>query len=120
MVAQPKLVYLDQPKRLICGPCRPTDGYSSILHAYGMKARMGDFSTPSTPVLDRHIRWMMKDADRLYRSARNPAQRRVAARYGFATLTFWLGWLCSMEGFSLRWCDVDVTAPPDGPSMDLP
>jgi hypothetical protein len=25
-----------------------------------------------------------------------------------------------MEGFSLRWCDVDVTAPPDGPSMDLP
>jgi hypothetical protein len=85
-----------------------------------MSIRVGSESVPSVALLDRHVRWLDRDLDRRYRRTKTPDARRELAQAGLANLIFWLGWLRSTEGFSLRWMDVDVTLPVDGPSLDLP
>jgi hypothetical protein len=37
-----------------------------------------------------------------------------------ATLLLWLGWLCSLECFTLKWSDFNIIEPCDGPTADLP
>jgi hypothetical protein len=56
MVAHPAATYMDERKRILHVPCRPTDSLSSTLHAAGMGARIGDEARPSLPLLDRHVR----------------------------------------------------------------
>jgi hypothetical protein len=90
------------------------------MFAKGMSIRVGCESIPSVALLDRHVRWLDRDLDQRYRRATTPDARRELAQAGLANLIFWLGWLRSTEGFSLRWEDVAVTLPADGPSLDLP
>ena len=37
-----------------------------------------------------------------------------------ANVIAWLGWLWTAELFSLKWKDLTVLEPQDGPSLDLP
>jgi hypothetical protein len=112
--------FLDKQQRIISGYCRATDSLGFSLFAKEMLIHVGCESVPSVTLLDRHVRWLDRDLDRRYRRATTPGARRELAQAGLTTLIFWLGWLRSTEGFSLRWDDVAVTPPPDGPSLDLP
>jgi hypothetical protein len=54
MVSKPEGVYFDQQKRLICQPCRLTDGLGCSLFASGIASRIGKNVNPSVVLLDRH------------------------------------------------------------------
>jgi hypothetical protein len=120
MISQPDGAYFDQQKRLICQPCRPTDGLGCSLFASGIAARIGETVTPSVALLDRHVRGLDSDLEEQYLSARTPNGRRTAALAGLATMLLWLGWLRSSETFDLCWKDFNVVEPTDGPTVDLP
>jgi hypothetical protein len=120
MVSQPEGVYFDQQNRIICQPCRPTDGLGCSLFATGIAARIGENVNPSIALLDRHVRCLDSELDKEYLSARTPTARRTAALAGLATMLLWLGWLRSSETFELCWKDFKVVEPHDGPTVDLP
>jgi hypothetical protein len=120
MVSRPDSAYFDQQRRLICQPCRPTDGLGCSLFASGIAARIGENVTPSIALLDRHIRNLDAELEEQYLSARTPQARQKAALAGLATLLLWLGWLRSSETFELCWKDFNVVEPNDGPTVDLP
>jgi hypothetical protein len=120
MVSRPDSSYFDQQRRLICQPCRPTDGMGCSLFASGIASRIGENVNPSVALLDRHIRMLVSELEERYLAARTPEARRTAALAGLATLLLWLGWLRSSETFNLRWQDFDIVEPNDGPTVDLP
>ena len=120
MVSKPDSAYFDQQRRLICQPCRPTDGLGCALFASGIASRIGENVNPSVALLDRHVRRLVSDLEELYLSARTFGARRTAALAGLATLLLWLGWLRSSETFDLCWQDFDVVEPENGPTVDLP
>lgn len=122
MVSKPDgTYYFDQQCRLICQPCRTTDGLGCLLFASGIAARIGENVNPSVALLDRHVRHLDSELEEQYLSARTPPQaRRKAALAGLATLVLWLGWLRFSETFDLYWQDFNVVEPSNGPTVDLP
>jgi hypothetical protein len=120
MISKPDCAYFDQQRRLICQPCRPTDGLGCSLFASGIASRIGENVNPSVALLDRHVRSLVSDLEEQCLSARTPKARRKAALAGLATLLLWLGWLRSSETFDLRWQDFNVVEPDNGPTVDLP
>ena len=120
MVSQPAGSFLDERDRLIYQPVRPTDSLSYSLFSGGMRARVGDEARPAMPLLDRHVRSLDSSLDESFRRACTLDDSRQMALAGLATLLLWLGWLRSSEVFGLRWCDIQVTPPEEGPSLDLP
>lgn len=120
MVSRPSGSFLDEKDRLIYQPVRPTDSLSYSLFSGGMRARIGDESRPAMPLLDRHVRSLDLYCEQAYRNAATDSDRRLFALAGSATLLLWLGWLRSSEVFGLRWCDVEITTPANGPTLDLP
>jgi hypothetical protein len=120
LVTHPGQAILDDKRRVLHLSCRPTDDLSSSLFATGLGTRLGHESVPSVALLDRHIRFLDAELDRLFRASRTNAERREFALAGFFTLILWLAWLRSMEAISLQWHDVTVIAPRDGGRVDLP
>lgn len=120
LISRPGQALLDEKKRVLHLPCRVTDDLSSSLFAAGLGTRLGDEAAPSIALLDRHVRTLEADLNRLFLNARTNAERREFALAGFLTLILWLAWLRSMEAISLKWCDVTVIAPQDGARVDLP
>jgi hypothetical protein len=112
--------YLDKGKRLINQKCRPTDALPMQLHAQGMAARLGTETSPSKALLDRHVRHLMRDLSQAYHHSLTARERQLAARASVATLLLWLGWLRGGELFGLRWSDITLTLPSEGPIHDLP
>ena len=86
----------------------------------GLQGRIGSDSRPSFALLDRHVRAMDAHFERQYLEAGNRQDRQYWASAGLANMFLWLGWLRSRELFDLRWCDIEVIDPEDGPSRDLP
>jgi hypothetical protein len=120
MVSKPNSAYFDQQRRLICQPCRATDGIGCSLFASGIAARIGENVHPSLALLDRHIHSLKADLEEQYLSAETPRARRRAALGGLATLLLWLGWLRPSKSFNLCWKDFNVVEPADGPTVNLP
>jgi hypothetical protein len=120
MVSQPNVSFMDDRKRILQVPCRPTDNLSSTLHAAGMSSRVGNDSTPSMPLLDRHVGYLDSSLNARYRQATTPQEKRELALAGLANVQFWLGWLRTSEVFSCEWRDYILIEPPDGPQVDLP
>ena len=120
LVADPATGFVDNQRRLLHLPCRPTDAVGFTHHARGLATRIGTKSRPSVALLDRHVRHLDRALDRSYSQALTYAERRRFALAGLANLLLWLGWLRSSEVFSLCWSDIGVTVPRDGPSVDLP
>ena len=120
MINFPTSTFLDQQQRVLQQPCRPTDGYSYSLMTKGMSGRLGTESTPATALLFRHVHYMDSVFDTNFRNATTFDAKRRWALAGLANLAFWLGWLRSMEVFSLTFDDVTVVFPDQGPLHDLP
>lgn len=121
MVSRPGAAVLD-PKshQLVQVPCRPTDDLSAHLLAGGMSARIGNETSPSIALLERHVKWMDEDFDRRYRKATSPALRKELAQAGLANASFWLGWLRSRELFTRTFQDISVIEPHHSATADLP
>jgi hypothetical protein len=98
---------------------RAEDDLSSSLFATGLGACLGEESTPSMALLDRHVRFLDSDLDRRFLAARTPEELRELSLAGLANTLFWLAWVRSTEGFSLSWSDITVIAPQDGATLDL-
>jgi hypothetical protein len=120
MFSKPCSAYFDQQSRLICQPCRATDGIGCSLFASGIAARIGENVHPSLALLDRHIRSLEADLEDQYLSAKTSRTRRRSALGGLVTLLLWLGWLRSLKSFTLCLKDFKVIEPIDGPTADLP
>lgn len=120
MVSRPSTSFLDEKDRLIYQSVRPTDSLGYSLFSGGMRARIGDETHPAMPLLDRHVRSLDAYLESAYQNAMTDSDRRRWALAGTATLLLWLGWLRSSEVFSLRWRDVEITPPDEGPVLDLP
>jgi hypothetical protein len=98
----------------------PTDAMGYGLMATGMAKRMGDESKPPVALTLRQIRWIMTHLDGLWLTCVSRSAKREIAAAGVVNLFGWLGWLRSKELFSLKWEDVLVTRPADGPRVGLP
>jgi len=119
MVAHPGST-IASDNRILTIPCRPTDDYSGTLLAAGMSARIGNETSPSQPLLARHVHWMDEFHHHQYQQAVSLRDQRELAQAGFAITTFWLGWLRSSELFNRTFSDVKVVEPVDHASADLP
>ena len=112
--------YFDPQRRLLLQPARPTDAAAMTLLHHGLAARIGTATHPSVALLFRHIQTLLGSltADL---STTPPGSGQLLLLRGIVAIHFlWLGWLRSSELFGLRWQDVTVVSPADGPSVDLP
>jgi hypothetical protein len=98
----------------------PTDSLGYGLMSTGMSKRMGDESKPPIALTLRQIFWIMDYLDQAWTSSGTLAQRRNIAAAAVTNLFGWLGWLRSLELFSLTWDDLRITRPRDGPRVGLP
>jgi hypothetical protein len=62
----------------------------------------------------------MKRLESMWTVSATLAERRELAAAAVTNLLGWLGWLRSLELFSLTWGDVTVTRPAHGPRLGLP
>jgi hypothetical protein len=120
MISRPDRAFMDQQRRVLEQPCRPTDGLSYTLYTGGLRARVGDQTQPSVALLDCHVRFLDQDLNQAYLRCRTPHEKRSCALGGLANLFLWLGWLRSSETFDLAWRDLLVVEPDDSATMDLP
>jgi hypothetical protein len=120
MVRNPLNTFLDQHQRVLNQGCRATDNYSYSLFSKGMTGRLGSESIPSAPLLFRHVFYMDQTFNQNYLNATTFDAKRRWALAGLANLLLWLGWLRSMETFSLTYADVLVVDPANGRIYELP
>jgi hypothetical protein len=120
IITNPDHAFLDQRRKLILTPVRPTDSASNTMFAAGLAARLGTETKPSIALLARHVRHLDASLDEQYNKASTPALQRLYARAGLANLQLFLGWFRPSELFDARWNRYEVTEPPDGPNYDLP
>ena len=118
--AHPGENVLDRGGKLIHQPCRPTDEMAYTLCTKGMASRIGTHSKPSHALLYRHVTHLDKELNKKYLQANSPELKREIATAAFANLMLFLGWLRSGETFTLRWSDLTVIEPDQGPTVDLP
>ena len=120
-VAHPANTMQDSMMRpVIVNGCLPTDSLGYAYMSSGMSRRLGDNARPSTALLDRHIRWIDRHFDDLYRTSRGSKHRRLLCRAALVNIVAWLGWLRAAEVFGLNWADLEVTEPHLGPTVGLP
>ncbi len=119
-LTNPTVGYFDQGRRLVLQPCRPTDSATLTLFSKGMCSRLGTDSRPSKSLLHRHIQQLHQRLNGWYHQEMDEGGRRDFALAALCNLLLWLGWLRSSEAFSLRWEDIQLTRPRDGPQLDLP
>jgi hypothetical protein len=100
--------------------CSPPDELMYTYFTEGLRRRVGDHPNPSTVLQDHHIHWLNRYYQTLYQQASNQQQRSDAARAGVTHLMSYLGWLRAMETFGIRWSDVTIVRPEDGPTIGLP
>lgn len=120
MVTSPMGGHFDQSKRLLQGPCRPTDSATFALFAKGLASRTGTESKPSKALLLRQVASLDQFLHHRFSQETDPEQLRELSLAGLFNLVLWLGWLRSSEGLGLRWGDLDITLPSNGPQLDLP
>jgi hypothetical protein len=111
---------LDQQKRLLFQACRSTDQAPHTFFTSGLATRIGTESKPAIALLMRHVLAIDTYCLSRFRKAKNPESRRKWANLGLLNTVLWLGWLRSMETFNIKWSDVDLILPKDGPLVDLP
>jgi hypothetical protein len=120
-IAQPTTTMQDSMKRpVMVNGCLPTDSLGYSYMSSGMSRRLGDNVRPSTALLARHIMWIDKHFEYLYRSATTQKRRRLLCRAALVNVAAWLGWLRAAEAFGLEWIDMEVTEPHLGPTVGLP
>lgn len=86
----------------------------------GLRGRVGDDSRPSRALTDKQVRAFDSFFDDKFLECTEPSQKRYWAMAGLANQLLWLGWLRARELLDLRWMDIEVTRPADGPTEGLP
>jgi hypothetical protein len=86
----------------------------------GFVTRKGDNPQPSKALLARHIEFIDRYLDGLYRTSTDPGSRLDAARAGLTNTCSWLGWFRAMELFDMEWANILVVAPGDGDRYEIP
>ena len=116
----PDSVYMDQSHRVIrVSAVCPTDSLEATLFQKGFAVRTGRDAKPSTALHVRHVLYLDRSLRKMYGRASSRLHKLEVARAGLANALFWMGWLRSQEGFSLRWGDILITLPGDGASEGL-
>jgi hypothetical protein len=100
--------------------CSPTDELGYTYFTEGLRRRVGDHPNPSTVLQDHHIHWLNRYFQSLYQQASKRHQWLDAAHAGVTHLMSYLGWLRALETFRMRWSDLTVVRPEDGPTIGLP
>jgi hypothetical protein len=100
--------------------CSPTEEVAYTYFTEGMKRRMGDHPKPSAVLLLSHMIQIDHHYLDLFRQAPNLQVSIGACRAAVTHLFAYLGWLRGRETFGIRWGDVDLVKPMDGPSLGLP
>ena len=119
--AYPGAVLLDRAGRTIAvNATIPTDELCCTLMHSGMATRLGEDSIPSEVLLDVHIRYLDQRLHDMFEQARGPTAQLEIARAGWSNLNLWLAWLRGEEHFELRFCDTEITRPPNGAEHQLP
>jgi hypothetical protein len=85
----------------------------------GMAKWMGDQSKPPIALTFRQVLWVMQHLDSRWEACKTPTDQREIAAAAVAHLFAWLGWLRSLELFSLKWEDLKLTRPRHGPRVGL-
>ena len=119
-VSDPQAAYDALHRPLADTGTMPTDSLAYSYMTSGMSRRLGEESTPSHALLERHIQWIDNHLNSLYEVATTDEARAELSRAGLANLVAWLGWLRALELFSLFWNDLTILEPQDGPELDLP
>jgi hypothetical protein len=119
-VADPQAAYDALNRPLASTGTLPTDCLAYSYMTSGMSRRLGEESTPSHALLERHVFWIDTHLNSLYDVAPTDEARTELSRAALANLVAWFGWLRAMEIFSLTWADFTVLEPQDGPELDLP
>lgn len=114
------ITYDEKGSRLIRADTLMTQDATLSRSTKGVQYRLGDSSEPSWALLDRHVRAFDDFFSANYEASVTGDAKRRWARAGLANLLLWLGWLRSSELFDLRWMDIAVVRPENGPSLDLP
>jgi hypothetical protein len=97
----------------------PSDELGYTFMMTGMAKRMGDHSKPPIALTLRRVLWVMQHLDAKWEACKTPSARREIAAAAVAHLFAWLGWLRSVELFSLTWDDVTLTRPQHDPWVGL-
>ena len=112
---------LDTHNRVLFQEARSTDQLGTTLFTTGLSVRLGTETRPSTALLGRHVAAFDTFVQTQYRQAPvGSSVQRTWALVGLANTILWLGWLRGSEVFNLRWRDIRVTLPRNGPREDLP
>ena len=114
------LVYDERGRRFVQQPTLAPQEAILSRFTEGLRKRLGDNPRPSYALLERHIHALDAHFRSHYRLSTDRASRAYWARAGLANTLLWLGWLRSSELFDLRWCDIEVIRPDQGPAHDLP
>lgn len=112
------LGYKDRP--LVVEGCSPTAEAAVTYFSDGLRRRLGDNPKPSVVLLIHHMQWLADYYEQLYRQATSPLVRTNACRAAVTHLMSYLGWLRALETFGVRWGDVALVEPADGPTVGLP
>jgi hypothetical protein len=120
-VAYPdRAVHDGSHRAILVDQCSPTDSMAYTAMTNGFAARKGDNPQPSKALLARHVAFIDKYLDGLYRTSTDPESRLDAARAGLTNTCSWLGWFRAMELFGLEWANILVVAPGDGHRYEVP
>ena len=107
LVLHPFAAWLNKERRLLYQPCRPTDGASMTMFNGGLLSRIGDYTTPSRALCERHVIAVDHHWNHVYKTTNCHDICREAALGGLANVLFWLRWLHSGECFVLSWEDIE-------------
>ena len=88
-------LYFNNQIKVIIQPCYQTDSASFTLHATRLQTWLGDQTTSSIPILDRHIRYLDNNLNMRYKSAISKEFKSDLAAAIF--LTYFYG----LDGFAL-------------------
>jgi hypothetical protein len=120
-VAYPdRAVHDGNNRAILVDECSPTDSIAYTAMTSGLATRKGDNPQASKALLARHVEFIDKYMDGLYRTATDPGTRLDAARAGLTNTCGWLGWFRAMELFGLEWGNILVVEPGDGQRFELP
>jgi hypothetical protein len=120
-VAYPDRAVQDGSHRtILVDQCSPTDSMAYTAMTSGFATRKGDNPQPSKALLARHIAFIDKYLDDLYRTSADPESRLDAARAGLTNICGWLGWFRATELFGIEWANILVVEPGDGSRYEIP
>lgn len=112
------LGFRDRP--MVVHGCSPTDEVAYTYFTDGLKRRLGDNPKPSTVLLLDHMIWIDAYFESIFEPATNGQVCINICRAATTHLLALLGWLRAKETFGVRWADIEIWTPQQGPALGLP